>query len=231
MSTGPWEEIEAVVAEAADLPPNERAALLDARCAGRPDVRGEVESLLASLDRAGTFLDVQPAVEDHAQAAAADKGVGQIVGRFRLLERIGEGGMGVVYGAERADADFTEQVAVKLLRDPIHHTETLRRFRVERQILATLNHPDIVTLLDAGVTDSGQAFLAMKYIAGTSIVRHCTEHRLSLDERIQLFQRVCAAVQHAHQNGVVYRDLKPANILVTSDGLPKVLDFGVAKLR
>ena len=228
MSNDSWTEIESVFAEAAELDQAERGALLDVRCAGRPELRREIESLLVSHDAVGRFMTVAHAspadpqrVRDHA---------GEIVGRFRLLERIGEGGMGVVYRAERADGEFAEQVAVKVLSAPIHTTDALRRFRVERQILATLNHPDIVTLLDGGLTEAGLAFLAMKYIDGVPIVEHCTERQLPLPDRIRLFQRACAAVQYAHQQGVVHRDLKPGNILVTPDGLPKILDFGVAKL-
>jgi non-specific serine/threonine protein kinase/serine/threonine-protein kinase len=155
---------------------------------------------------------------------------GQTIGPFRLVEPIGEGGMGVVYRGERVDGEFVEQVAIKLIAAPLHDPEALRRFRVERQVLATLNHPDIVALVDGGVTAEGQPYLAMKFVDGVPITEYCGARRLPLADRLRLFQRVCAAVQHAHQNGVVHRDLKPANILVTPEGLPKVLDFGIAKL-
>ena len=220
-------EVESLFAEASELGGGERAALLAVRCAGRPDLQAEVESLLSSHDCAGGFLQVQdplPSVDASAPSSGA------MVGRFRLLERIGAGGMGVVHRAERADGEFREQVAVKLVAAPIQKDEALRRFRVERQVLASLNHPDIVTLIDAGVTDRGQAYLAMTYVQGVPITDYAACHRLGLEPRIRLFQRVCLAVQHAHQNGVVHRDLKPANILVTLEGHPKVLDFGVAKL-
>jgi tetratricopeptide (TPR) repeat protein len=238
MSEDRWLDIEGLFAEAADLAPAERHALLDARCANDPGLRAEVESLLDSHDRAGEFLRVPILTPSTARMAldAVDPPPpptrpGDLIGgRFRLLEQIGTGGMGIVYRAERADGEYDEQVAVKLLASPIPSPEAARRFRVERQALATLDHPDIVTLLDGGVTSDGQAFLAMRLVAGVPIAEFCEAGRIDLPERIQLFQRVCGAIHYAHQNGVVHRDLKPANILVTADGAPKVLDFGVAKL-
>ena len=230
MTDDNWDDIQTIFADAIELSPSARASVLDARCAGRPAMRTEIESLLASHDRAGAFLNVATVAASGADVPEMRDHAGDIVGGFRLVEQIGEGGMGVVYRAERADGEFAEEVAVKLLTTPISSAEALRRFRVERQILATLNHPDIVTLIDGGLTPNGQPFLAMKYVDGVPIVDHCTRHRLALADRIRLFQRVCAAVQYAHQNGVGHRDLKPANILVTADGPPKILDFGVAKL-
>ena len=125
-----------------------------------------------------------------------------MVGRFRLVERVGEGGMSVVFRAERADGQFIEQAAVKrLIPVSVHQADALRRFRMERQVLATLNHPDIVTLLDGGLTDTGQAYLAMKYVDGVAITSYAAERALGLEDRLRLFQRVCVAVQYAHQNG------------------------------
>jgi eukaryotic-like serine/threonine-protein kinase len=230
MSGESWEEVEAIFASAAELGPAERAALIEARCSGRPELRAEVESLLASHDGVGRFLDTASMGSDRKGAESPADLSGRMIGRYRLLERVAEGGMGVVYRAERTEDEFREQVAVKLIAVPLHSVDALRRFRTERQILATLNHPDIVTLLDGGVTDDGQAYLAMKYVEGVPITEYCVERRLQLFDRVRLFQRVCAAVQHAHQNAIVHRDLKPANILVTLDGMPKLLDFGVAKL-
>ena len=155
---------------------------------------------------------------------------GRLVGAFRLVEPIGRGGMGVVYRAERVTSEFTQQAAVKLIEAPLQSPAMLRHFKTERQILAGLRHPHIVTLLDGGVSQDGFAYLAMEYVEGAPITAHAAAHALPLDERLRLMQRVCSAVQYAHQHGVVHRDLKPANILVTADGVPKVLDFGVAKL-
>jgi non-specific serine/threonine protein kinase/serine/threonine-protein kinase len=229
MDTPDWDDIETLFAEAMELAPGERAALLDARCGGRTELRAEVEALLASHDGSGDFLGSMTGPPRNPLADAPSL-LGQTMGRYRLLERVGEGGMGVVYRGERADGQFAEQVAVKLIPLAIANTDTLRRFRIERQVLATLNHPDIVTLIDGGMTDTGQAYLAMKYVDGVPITEYCARQSLPLDDRLRLYQRVCGAVQHAHRTGVVHRDLKPANILVTADGTPKVLDFGVAKL-
>ena len=156
--------------------------------------------------------------------------IGRRIGAFRLVEPIGHGGMGVVYRAERVDGDFGQRIAIKLLDLPSGNPEVLQRFRIERHILASLSHPHIVTLLDGGLTDQGQPYLAMEYVEGVPITAYCEDHRLALADRLQLLQQVCGAVQYAHEHGVVHRDLKPANILVSPDGVPKVLDFGVAKL-
>ena len=230
MNAEPWDEIEALVAEAMELTPAERNRLLEAKCAGRPQFRAEVESLLASHDKAEGFLDSPTASADQTSRLQVHSSVGEIVGRFRLTERIGEGGMGVVYRGERADGEFVEYAAVKLISVPVHNVDALKRFRIERQVLATLNHPDIVTLIDGGLTESGQAYLAMKFVDGVPITEYCARQALALADRLRLFQRVCAAVQYAHTNSVVHRDLKPSNILVTPGGIPKILDFGVAKL-
>jgi non-specific serine/threonine protein kinase/serine/threonine-protein kinase len=217
-----WEDAEALFADAIDLTPPSRSALLDRRCADRPDLRAEVESLLAAHDRSDRFL----AVASGQPADAND--CGRLIGPFRLTDRIGYGGMGVVYAAERADGEFSQRVAVKLL-DAAMRDDVRRRFRAERQILASLQHPHIVTLLDGGVTADGRAYLVMEYIDGVPISTHCADAALSLEARLRLFQDVCAAVQYAHQHGIVHRDLKPANILVAG-GTVKVLDLGIAKL-
>lgn len=152
------------------------------------------------------------------------------MGGFLLIEQIGQGGMGTVFRAERADGGFAQQAAVKIIDVPARNAVVLRRFQSGRQILATLSHPHIVSLLDGGLTDHGQAYLVMEYVDGGTMTRYCAERRAPLAERLALFRQVCAAVQHAHQRGVVHRDLKPANILVSADGMSKVLDFGIAKL-
>ena len=230
MSDESWRDVEALFAEALPLEAGERAALLERRCSGRPDLRREVESLLVSHAELGGFLDAGTVGDARLNSLPIDDYRGVTFGRYRLVERVAAGGMGVVYRAERADGEYAEQVAIKLLATSIHDPDALRRFRTERQVLASLNHPDIVTLLDGGVTDGGLAYLVMTYVDGVPVVEYCTTRQLSLHDRLALFRRICAAVQHAHQNGVVHRDIKPANILVTPEGLPKVLDFGVAKL-
>jgi serine/threonine-protein kinase len=156
--------------------------------------------------------------------------IGLVIGSFRLAERIGQGGMGAVYRAERDDGAFTQRVAVKLIDAALRSPEVSRRFRAERQILAALQHPHIVTLLDGGFVEDGRAYLVMELVEGVRVTDYCVERELPLADRLRLFRDVCAAVQEAHQHAIVHRDLKPENILVTSDGVVKVLDFGIAKL-
>jgi non-specific serine/threonine protein kinase/serine/threonine-protein kinase len=222
-----WSEVQEVFAEAMEIDPSERASLVSERCANRPELREEVESLLAFHDFDDSFLSV-PAVDPGWRVG--DDLAGTTVGPFRLVERIGAGGMGIVYLADRTQGEFAQRVAVKLLDEPVRNAGALRRFRAERQILATLSHPNIVTLLDGGVTEDGQPYLAMEYVEGAAITTYCRERALSIENRLRLFQQVCAAVQYAHQHGVVHSDLKPGNILISSDGIPKILDFGVARL-
>ena len=155
---------------------------------------------------------------------------GQTIGRFRLVEQIGEGGMGVVYRGERADGEFVEQVAIKLIAAPLHDPDALRRFGVERQILATLNHPDIVALLDGGVTAAGQPYMAMEYVDGVPITEYCGATALPLDGRLRLFQRVCAAVHTRTRTASCTAISSPPTSWSPPEGLPKVLDFGIAKL-
>jgi serine/threonine-protein kinase len=165
-------------------------------------------------------------IADHA----GDRWAGRMLGSYRIEGRIAAGGMGVVFLARRSDAQFERQVAIKLLNSPLASSDAHRRFRAERQILANLNHPHIAQLLDGGTTDEGVPYLVMEYIDGLPIDAYCNSHGLSVPERLRLFTQVCGAVQYAHQHLIVHRDLKPSNILVTKDGTPKLLDFGIAKL-
>jgi serine/threonine protein kinase len=155
---------------------------------------------------------------------------GQRFGAYQVIREIGRGGMGAVYLAARADDQFKKRVALKILRADINAQEVLSRFRHERQILASLDHPNIASLLDGGSTPNGEPYFVMDYIEGTPIDQYCDSHSLSIPERITLFRQVCSAVQYVHQNLIVHRDLKPTNILVTPEGVPKLLDFGIAKL-
>ena len=226
-STAYWNHVEVVFSAVVELGEIAGRAALEAMCAGRADVRDEVESLLAAHLRAAQFMHGATSAEhvdrpDHLE--------GTCIGPYRLVERIGAGGMGTVYRAERSDGDYQHHVAIKLIAAPVGHPSAARRFRAERQILAGLHHPHIVALLDGGITPAGLAYLAMEYVEGVPISRYCRDHNASLAERIELMRRVCAAVQYSHQHFVIHRDLKPANILVTGDGVPKVLDFGVAQL-
>ena len=224
-----WTEVEAIFEAVADLDSASRAALLDMRCSNRSDLRAEIELLLASDARAEGFIEPWIMRETEALSDLAP-GVGSVVGSFRLVDAIGAGGMGTVYRAERDDGEFAQEVAVKIIATPVSHADAARRFRAERQILASLRHPHIVSLMDGGVTLDGHAYLVMEYVDGVPIATYCADRALPLADRLQLFGAVCSAVHHAHRHSVVHRDLKPANILVTAEGVPKVLDFGVAKL-
>jgi non-specific serine/threonine protein kinase/serine/threonine-protein kinase len=224
-----WEEIERTFMEALDVPPSAREALLGTRCHARPDMRDEVAALLSALERSGPFLEAASALSlDAAPEPKLEEG--RVVGAFRVGREIGRGGMGVVYEGERADGAFSQRVAIKVMTPPLADEDAAWRFKTEQQILAGLQHAHIVSLIDAGVTADGLAYLVMEYVDGVPITAYCRDRRVSLEARLRLFLDVCSAVRHAHRHLVVHRDLKPANIVVSSEGLVKVLDFGVAKL-
>jgi serine/threonine protein kinase/tetratricopeptide (TPR) repeat protein len=159
-----------------------------------------------------------------------DAFTGKLIGAYRIVREIGRGGMGAVYLAERADEEFRQRVALKVIKRGMDWDEIVRRFRRERQVLAALNHPNIARLLDGGTTDEGLPFFVMELVEGTPITEFCDECKLNLTERLHLFQKVCDAIAYIHKNLIIHRDIKPSNILVTAEGVPKVLDFGVAKL-
>jgi serine/threonine protein kinase/tetratricopeptide (TPR) repeat protein len=210
---------------AVERPPAGRAAFLNAACGGDAVLRREVESLLEFDDEG--FIETPAFV---LAAGAFGVGVGGRVGPYRLVREVGRGGMGTVYEARRDDAEFEKRVAVKVVRAGLDTEDILRRFRHERQILATLDHPNIARLIDGGTTADGRPFLVMDYVEGVPLTRYCDEHQLPTAERLCLFLAACSAVQYAHQNLVIHRDLKPGNVLVTAEGVPKLLDFGIAKL-
>jgi eukaryotic-like serine/threonine-protein kinase len=224
------EAIEAIFDEVVDLDPALRSSLLDSRPGLRAELRAEVETLLNAHARVGSFMEPVDSQTGRGEPAAAERRVGAMVGPWRLLRRIGTGGMGDVYLAERADGAFAGQAAVKFTRAHLPDPVAARRFFLERQFLASLHHPNIVTLLDGGTTPTGEGYLVMEYVEGTPITEFCRSRALPLEARLSLMRHVCGAVQYAHQRAIVHRDLKPGNILVTADGVPKILDFGVAKL-
>lgn len=195
-----------------------------------PQLRAEVRSLLDAHALPGATLQAPISDELFAAATRSIDWNGVRVGAYVVQRQIGVGGMGAVYEAVRADEQFEKRVAIKFLRRSVESKLALQRFRYERQILANLSHPNIAALLDGGVTADGQPFFVMEYVDGAPITSWCDQQRLGLRQRLVLFLQVCAAVQHAHQNLVVHRDLKPGNILVTPDGTVKLLDFGIAKL-
>jgi tetratricopeptide (TPR) repeat protein len=227
-----WQRVQELFDTAAALDPAERDRYLTETCAGDAELRSEVETLLEAGRRAADDEFITGAIAAVAQELAAGTASweGRMVGPYRLVGELAHGGMGMVYLAERADASYEAQVAIKLVRGGIAGPELVRRFLSERQILANLAHPNIARLLDGGTTEDGTPYLVMERIQGEPIDEYCDTHELNQRQRLDLFCQVCDAVHHAHRHLVVHRDIKPSNILVTADGAPKLLDFGVATL-
>jgi serine/threonine protein kinase/tetratricopeptide (TPR) repeat protein len=258
MTTVEWDKAKALFEAALEQEPSQRAAFLSQNCPDG-SLRHEVERLLINFQEAGSFLSspvfhsqiatplqiAEVRAQDESLSVRAGSGqplsavtgeeiddpmIGRHLGVYELRRRVGQGGMAAVFLAVRADGEYRQQVAIKLVLPGLEKDEVLSRFRKERQTLAGLDHPNIVKLLDGGSTPEGLPYLAMDYVEGTSIDKYCDSHKLSIEQRLQLFGKVCEAVQHAHQRLVIHRDLKPRNILVTADGVPKLLDFGIAKV-
>jgi len=235
-----WDRIEEIFGGALDLVGATRRQYLDAACGEDAALRQEVEALLAEDDASGEFLDAPlippprsvadglPLDTGGTAVSSEDPALGRRIGPYRLLARLGEGGMGVVYRAERDDGTFQQQVAIKLLRG-VFSSSAVRRFEAERQILAGLHHPHIAHLLDGGTTDEGQPYVVMELVDGVPIDAWCAARPREPERPVDLILKVCQAVATAHRNLIVHRDLKPSNILVTADGTPKLLDFGIAK--
>jgi serine/threonine protein kinase/Tfp pilus assembly protein PilF len=226
-----WKRVEQVFESALEHPPAERAAYLASACEGDSSLRQQVETLLMALDQAGTST-ISPSlgIPQSEILVSSASIIGKRLGSYRIVQEIGRGGMGSVYLAFRADDEFQKRVAIKLIRHGIDTDFIIRRFRNERQILASLDHPNIASLLDGGTTEEGLPYFVMEYVEGQPLFSYCDSHKLSVNERLQLFRRVCSAVHYAHQHRVIHRDLKPGNVLVTTEGTPKLLDFGIAKL-
>ncbi|MGH7554688.1 MAG: serine/threonine-protein kinase, partial [Longimicrobiales bacterium] len=231
MSPDRWRRVEEIFHAVAELPASERTTFLDRECEADAELRAEVESLLAA-DTTESSL-VKSVIENEAEHLATERDqsvIGQHIGPYRVIREIGQGGMGTVYLAARDDQQFEKEVALKLVRLGMDTEFLVKRFRQERQILALLEHPNIARLLEGGVSADGRPYFAMEYVDGAPITKFCEDRQLPINERLWLFRRVCRAVDYAHQKLVVHRDLKPSNILVTPDGEPKLLDFGIAKL-
>jgi non-specific serine/threonine protein kinase/serine/threonine-protein kinase len=225
-----WQLVKALVDSCVDLPLSERARYLAENC---PDtgVRAEVLSLLEAYEESERFLDDPRALAaEVASVVKAEARDSVQIGPYKLIAEIGRGGMGTVYRAFRDDDAFQIVVALKVVSRGMDSDEVLKRFRNERQILASLYHPYIARILDGGTTATGLPYFVMEYVDGLPLTKYCDQHRLSVSERLALFRKVCEAVAYAHQNLVLHRDLKPGNILVTPDGTPKLLDFGIAKI-
>ena len=240
-----WKEIESVFESASELPLAERGRFISQHCAGKPQVQDEVERLLKNADLADKFLEspvwtdsfVDSSVKNVLSSSFkesrndAEDLSGMVLGPYRLITEIGRGGMGAVYRGERVDGEFSQEVAIKLLKRGFDSEFLVKRFRHERQILASFEHPFISRLVDGGTTSNGLPFFVMEYIrGGVTIYDWCDRRSLSIAERIRLFVKVCSALEYAHERKIVHRDIKPSNILINRSGAPKLLDFGIAKI-
>ena len=249
-----WQQIEAILHSALDIESSaERERFIADACFGDDELRAAVERLIAADADAGSFIESPawtdsgmlgtvlkssfknalgkpPFDENENSSADADDLIGKKIGVFELEKELGRGGMGAVFLAARADGEFRQRVAVKLIKRGMDTDFIVKRFRHERQILAALNHPNIAALIDGGTTPDGLPYFVMEYVEGEPLYRFCDERKLSTTERLRLFGRLCDAVEAAHQLKVVHRDLKPSNVLVKADGTPKLLDFGIAKI-
>ncbi len=246
MSPERWQKIEDIFQAVVDLAPAERLSYLNDNYSDDADLIAEIQRLISDYEDAGDFIE-SPVWTDSFMLGATvrdkiggaideeikqDKGgmIGKRLGVYVLTKEIGRGGMGAVYLAERADGEFRQRVALKVIKRGMDTDFIVRRFRNERQILATLDHPNIARLLDGGTTDDGLPFFVMEYIEGSPVYRFSDAKKLSITERLRLFIKICNAVDYAHENLIIHRDIKPTNILVTGDGMPKLLDFGIAKI-
>jgi eukaryotic-like serine/threonine-protein kinase len=238
MTSEHWLKVKELFSETLDLPKAKREEFLAKACAHDPNLLDEVRSLLDAHEEPGSFLgSVNTVLKSAALAESATTStttlknrIGERIGSYRLAELIGSGGMGDVYKAIRDDDQYRAEVAIKLMRTGIHDEFVTERFKTERQILAALDHRNIARLLDGGTAEDGTPYVVMELVIGQPIDRYCDEHRLSIQQRLNLFLQVCAAVNYAHQRLIVHRDIKPGNILVTADGSVKLLDFGIAKI-
>lgn len=229
MNDTDWQKLKELFAVAREMQANARLEFINQECNGDPHLISEVMSLLDAE------ASSEPAIEAHkidlaGKVIGSGEGhAGRHFGHYRIIREIGSGGMGTVFLAERDDGEFTMQVALKIVRQSLADDAIIERFRRERQILAGLRHPNIAALLDGGVSERDEPFLAMEYVEGEPLIDYCERHGLDVQERLRLYIKVCSAVAYAHRNLVVHRDIKPTNILVTIDGEPKLLDFGLAK--
>jgi serine/threonine protein kinase/tetratricopeptide (TPR) repeat protein len=247
MSSNRWQQIEEIFQSALDLAPAERPRFVAESSGGDAELREEVEKLLANYESAESFIespvwtsnplnssakrDIKSSLDKKINENNGDNTfIGRRIGVFELKEEIGRGGMGAVFLAERADGEFEQKVAIKLIKRGMDTDFIVRRFRHERQILATLDHPNVARLLDGGTTDEGTPYFVMEYIEGEPLHFYCDKQKLTTRERLRIFRQVCSAVHYAHERQIIHRDIKPGNILVTSSGIPKLLDFGIAKI-
>jgi serine/threonine protein kinase len=224
-----WEQVEKLFNAAVEKSAEERNFFLDEACGNDAELKREVESLLAQAESVSS--PIAAAVSEAAESfSILENRIGKHIGPYRIVAVVGQGGMGTVYKAVRDDDQFSKQVAIKIVKRGMDVDPVIHRFRQERQILAALEHPNIARLLDGGTTEDGLPYFVMEYIDGSNILQYCRNKQLSVSQRLKVFHDICMGVQHAHQRLIIHRDIKPANILVDADGVPKLLDFGIAKL-
>ena len=229
MTPEKWNLVKDIFSEAVELLPHERSSFIQGRSKGDETVVQEVNALLQSDEESEAFIE-EPAVDISRLLVDETELTGKKIGPYLIEAEVGRGGMGAVYKAIRSDEHFEKRVAIKLIKRGFDTDDIVKRFRHERQILAALDHPNITRLLDGGATEDGLPYLVMDFVEGSPLAKYCEKTHLPLKDRLRLFLEVCSAVTYAHQNLIVHRDIKPSNILVTDDGVPKLLDFGIAKL-
>src|SRR5215813_8644530 len=230
MTSDRWNRIEEIFQRALELPGSERSGYVAHTCGDDEELRSEVESLLASEGDSTILLRSLVAGDIRGLAEfRSSSEVGLQLGSYRLVRELDSGGMGVVYLAVRSDDHYFQIVAIKMIRKGLESPALVQRFRAERQILATLSHPNIGAILDGGDMEDGRPFIVMEYVEGLPITLACASRGLSTPERVELFRSACAAVQYAHEMSVIHRDIKPSNVLVTPTGVVKLIDFGIAK--
>lgn len=228
MDSDQWQKIGIIFEEALKLAEPERTEFLWDACGGDSEMLSEVRSLIDADTNVPSVLKGQ--ASDAINIPSRKKYEGTIIGNYKIINQIAEGGMGSVFLAERADGHFEQKVALKLIKPGMNSGEIIKRFQFERQILAGLQHNNIARLLDGGLTEDGLPYFTMEYVEGDNIDEYCDKNNLSINERLKLFEKVCNAIQYAHQNLVIHRDLKPSNIIIKQDGTVKLLDFGIAKV-
>lgn len=230
MDSNLWKSVKDIFNNAISLDKDKREEYLDEACGNNDILKNEVKSLIISFERSGEFLNNPDKDLQLSLSPEEDLYLNKNIGPYNIVSVIAEGGMGRVYLGVRSDKEFSQKVAVKVIKYNNRSDYLLQRFQNERQTLANLNHPYIANLLDGGTTADGVPYLVMEYIDGIPLTDYCNTKSLSVEDRLLLFQKICSAVNYAHKNLVVHRDLKPSNILITQDGNPKLLDFGIAKI-
>src|SRR5215469_3450085 len=228
--TDRWKLIQDIFQAAIEIPSSERSEYLDRACAGDEELRSEVASLLEndSVDTGTLHLLVASDLKGLADTSSARE-IGVRVGPYRLVRELDGGGMGIVYLAVRSDDQYFQIVAIKMVRKGMESPALLQRFRAERQILATLTHPNIGAILDGGETEDGRPYIVMEYVEGQPITQASESRGLVIRQRVELFRSLCSAIHYAHQKLIIHRDIKPSNVLVTAEGIVKLIDFGISK--